>query len=221
MQAQIAQRAIEPTQRREALERLAAGAQRSARLTEQLLDLARLEAGERTARLTSVDLHELIVVTLRDFEVTAHQKRQAIALDGQPCPIVGDTDELGILIRNLIDNAVRYTETGGRIHIGCRRIAHESRPMVRFSISDDGPGVPASERERIFERFFRGAEQCERGSGIGLSLVARIAEMHGASIDVGPGIDGEGLGIAISFVDGGASPRANEEACRVVRTTLR
>jgi signal transduction histidine kinase len=221
MQAQIALRATEPVQRREALERLTAGAQRSARLTEQLLDLARLEAGDRTARMSRVDLHELIVVTLRDFEVTAHQKRQTISLDGQPCPILGETDELGILIRNLIDNAVRYTGTGGRIQIGCRRTVHASEPAVKFSISDDGPGVPAGERDRIFERFFRGAGQCERGSGIGLSLVARIAEMHGASIEVGPGIDGEGLGIAISFVDGATSPAIDEDEHRMVRATSR
>lgn len=221
MQAQIALRATDPAQRREALERLTAGAQRSARLTEQLLDLARLEAGERTVRPSRVDLHELIVVTLRDFEVTAHQKRQTIVLDGQPCPIAGDTDELGILIRNLIDNAVRYTGTGGRIHIGCRRTAHAAVPIATLSIMDDGPGVPASERERIFERFFRGAQQGERGSGIGLSLVARIAQMHGASIDVGPGIDGEGLGIAISFVVDDVSSSANGGERGVVSTASR
>lgn len=199
MQAQVALRASTPAERLEALERLTAGAQRGARLTEQLLDLARLEAGERAARMVSVDLHELVVVTLRDFEGTAHQKRQTISLDAEPCMLIGETDQLGILIRNLIDNAIRYTGVGGRIRISCRCVGETGQPIVRLAIADNGPGVSARDHHRIFERFFRSPEQTQRGCGIGLSLVARIAQLHGAKIEVGSGIEEQGLGITVSF----------------------
>jgi signal transduction histidine kinase len=78
-------------------------------------------------------------------------------------------------------------------------------PAVRLTVADDGPGVPAAERARIFERFYRAPGTRARGSGIGLSLVARIAEMHGASIEIGAGLDGRGLAVSVCFAQAQAA----------------
>jgi two-component system, OmpR family, sensor histidine kinase QseC len=139
-----------------------------------------------------------VVVVVRDFETVAGQKRQSIALDIEPCVIMGNTDELGILIGNLLDNALRYTEEGGHIAVSCRQAPE--RRGVRLRIADDGPGVPEAERQRIFDRFYRIMGNGERGSGIGLSLVARIAQSHGATIELETGLNGRGLSIAVCFM---------------------
>ena len=105
-----------------------------------------------------------------------------------------------MLLRNLIDNAHRYGGEGARIQVQCRRVQENGRWCVALGVRDDGPGVPDAERQRIFDRFYRVPGTAGRGSGIGLSLVARIAELHGARLDVGDGLDARGFGITLVFV---------------------
>ena len=199
-QAQMALAAPDASGQRSALLRLKAVAERSARLSEQMLDLARLEAWRPGEPRTSVDLSELVMLVLRDFEAAAGAKRLQLVLQAQPCPIDGHIDALGILIRNLIDNAVRYTPEGGRIVVQCESAGEGAQacvPLLR--VADNGPGVPQDERSRIFDRFYRVAGNRAPGSGIGLSLVHRIVRFHGAHIEVGDGIDGRGFGITLRF----------------------
>jgi len=198
--ADLALRANTAEEKDAALQRLNAGVQRSARLSEQLLDLARLDsaaAGERVP----VDLSELLVLLVRDIETLARERRQRITLNAEPAMVSGDVDQLGILLRNLLDNAVRYAGEGGTIAVSCGPRA--GAPGVVLQVADDGPGVPAAERERIFDRFFRASNGNgnghDRGSGIGLSLVARAARSHGARIEVGDGIGGRGLSVTVYF----------------------
>ncbi len=193
--AQVAQRSRSLDEAKAPLEQLVRGVERSARLSQQLLDSARLDAERPPGERSAIELADLVAVTTREFETVAATKCQTIALDTGPSPIEGDVDELGILIGNLIDNALRYTPAGGRVAVCCRR----DGGSVRLEVRDNGPGVPADERARIFDRFFRVAGSNERGSGIGLSLVARIAESHGAVIDTGDGLEGGGFGIAVVF----------------------
>src|SRR5690606_26085574 len=121
---------------------------------------------------------------------------QVLAVTASEAPVHGDLDDLGILLRNLVDNAVRYAGEGARIEIDCRI----GDGHARLRVCDDGPGVPPGERERIFERFFRGSNgNGERGSGIGLSLVARIAARHGATLAVSEGIGGRGHCVSVAF----------------------
>ena len=200
-QAELALRADDPSRSREALTRLMTVIERSARLVEQLLDQARLDAGDANARMRRVALYECVEVVVRDFEAMAQHKRQRIQLELDGGELQGDVDALGILIRNLVDNALRYTAAGGRVQVRCGQSGAE----LLLHVADDGPGVPPEEHERIFDRFYRVAGNGERGSGVGLSLVARIAQLHGARIDVGEGIDGRGFGITLRF-------RAAEEA---------
>jgi signal transduction histidine kinase len=194
-QSELALRADDPSQSRAALVRLKTVVERSSRLVEQLLDLARLDAGDANARMRRVALYECVEVVVRDFEAMARHKGQRIQLELDAGELMGDVDALGILLRNLVDNALRYTAAGGRVVVRCA----ESGGEVLLRVADDGPGVPSEERGRIFDRFYRVAGNGERGSGIGLSLVARIAQLHGARIEVAEGIDGRGFGITLRF----------------------
>lgn len=193
---QLALDTNDPQESRAALLRLNTVVQRSARLTEQLLDMARLDAGRTLDSERRIGLYELIEVVVRDFELTAQQRQQRVALELEVCEIVGDVDALGILVRNLIDNALRYSGVGGRVVVSCQVCGSE----VLLKVADDGPGVPEGEHERIFDRFYRVAGNGGRGSGVGLSLVARIAQLHGASIEVGPGLGGKGFGLTLRFM---------------------
>jgi two-component system sensor histidine kinase QseC len=102
---------------------------------------------------------------------------------------------VGVLLRNLIDNAVRYSPSGTTV-----RVTVDSDPStIRLNVADEGPGVPDSELERLGERFHRLADQEAPGSGLGLSIVRRIAEIHGASVHFAHGPDGKGLNVELSF----------------------
>ncbi|MCW3607100.1 ATP-binding protein [Burkholderia cenocepacia] len=196
-QAEVALRADSPADKDAALRRLATGVERSARLSAQLLELARLDAGSRAEQHGPVDLARLVALIASDFDAAAHARRQTVRVAIEPVCVWGDLDEIAIAVRNLIDNALRYGREGGRVEITCDGAVEAGR--VRLRIADDGPGVPVDQRERIFERFYRVPGTAQPGSGIGLSLVARIAESHGGAVDVTAGIDGHGLAVILSF----------------------
>ena len=169
--------------------------QRSARLVEQLLDLARMESGDVESQMAVIALEEITELVARDLHTIASEKNQRLVMDLRPCRVLGHVDLLGILIRNLLDNACRYSAQDGTVLIQCA----ETAGRVTLTVLDDGPGVPFPERSRIFERFYRMPGSTEPGSGIGLSLVARIADRHQATIKVGTGIGGKGASFSVSF----------------------
>ena len=194
--AELARDASESTSRQVALDRLLAVARRATRLSEQLLDQARLDAIEQRPA-TPVDLGALVSMGVRDYESAARNKHQRIMLHTQTCTVNGDVDAIGILVSNLMDNAVRYTPEGGRIEVHC---APRPDGGAVLSVADDGPGVPEAEWPRIFDRFYRGRGNTgTRGSGIGLSLVAQIARLHGGTVQCATGLDGRGLQITITL----------------------
>lgn len=195
-QAELAMQADSREEARAALQRLAGGIERTSRLAQQLLDSARLDASQRGGDGAVVELAEVATMVAREFEGMAARRCQVLAVTASEAPVHGDLDDLGILLRNLVDNAVRYAGEGARIEIDCRI----GDGHARLRVCDDGPGVPPGERERIFERFFRGSNgNGERGSGIGLSLVARIAARHGATLAVSEGIGGRGHCVSVAF----------------------
>lgn len=201
--ADLARRADNADERDAALRRLSAGVQRAARLSEQLLDLARLDAEATSPALETVEAAPLLVIVVRDFETLARERGQRISLCTEDGRILADVDQLGILFRNLVDNAVRYAGEGGRIAVSWKRESREGGDVMSLCVADDGPGVPREERERIFHRFYRAnggsTPLRSNGSGIGLSLVARIARTHHASIQVGDGLDGRGLAVTVNI----------------------
>lgn len=195
--AEVALRATDPEEKRIALNRLVAAVERGTRMAQQLLDSARLESG-RGRRHAVVDLAELVPMVTHEFDNVVRQNRQTLVLNTETCCVAGDVDELGILVRNLLDNALRYSGGGSRVEIECRRKADGSGSTLR--VSDNGPGVPdESERARLFDRFFRATGNGQRGSGVGLSLVRRIAESHGARVELEDGLGGKGLCVCVHF----------------------
>lgn len=197
-QAQLALNTRDPVEARQALETLIEGVRRSSRLSEQLLDLARVESTSVQC-MTEVELYEPVAWIVHDFEAAAANKQLRVALRLAPCTVRGNFDALGILVRNLVDNAVRYTPPGGRVEVSCEWQPGDDRDRVTLCVADSGPGVPPDERERVFDRFYRVPGTAHGGSGIGLSLVARIARMHGAEIELDEGLDGRGLRVRVHF----------------------
>ncbi|KAF1707076.1 ATP-binding protein [Pseudoxanthomonas sacheonensis] len=218
--ADVALRATTIEEKDAALRRLSSGVQRSARLSEQLLDLARLDAGASTEGFGQVDLSELVVLVVRDFEALARDRGQHISLQTEPGAILGDIDQLGILLRNVIDNAVCYAGEGGQIAVSCRPGRSNDIRGMRLEVADDGPGVAEEDRARIFDRFYRAPRSTGRGSGIGLSLVAQIAQSHGASVEVGTGLKGRGFAISVFFAAAVAEHQATAYGRQINWTPL-
>lgn len=207
-QAHVARQAADPQAKDDALAQLAAGVERSARLSAQLLALARVDADARAPDAHGVvDLGELVVLLARDCEFQARQQTQQLVLELEPALVWGDLDQLGMLVRNLLDNALNYAGRGGRIECSLRpdaagpaqQAGAQPRPAgwARLTIADNGPGVPTAQYPRLFERFYRVPGNTHAGSGIGLSLVARIAELHDAQVELGQGLQGRGLGVTV------------------------
>ncbi|MCU4118963.1 sensor histidine kinase [Variovorax sp. N23] len=200
--AEIALQATNPQDKDVALRKLLVVARRSTRLSEQLLDLASINAGAKAPKHTPADLSKLVQHVAQEFEVYADLNQRSLFLDVHPCTILCDIDEIGILLRNLMHNAMRYTAEGGNVLVRCGYQATEGSELARMvylEVSDDGPGVPAEEREAIFERFHRVAGTPVRGSGIGLSLVANIAESHNATVQTETGLEDRGLMVRVVF----------------------
>jgi two-component system OmpR family sensor kinase len=193
-QAELARKSVPEGEAAATLDALIGGAQRSTRLVEQLLDLARMDAADALPR-AAVPLHEVASLLARDFEAAARGRGQRITVLAEPCEVQASLDALGIALRNLIDNAVQHGRAGGRVQISVRCAGNRAV----LEVADDGPGVPAEARPHVFDRFWRGRDATQRGSGLGLSLVARIAGLHRAELNCGPGLDGAGFGVQIVF----------------------
>ena len=195
-QAQVARRASDAAARNEALDAIVAGAERGARLAEQMLTLARLESRSGADAARRLDLRELVRGVIAEAAPHAVEKGLDVALEeGGAVELEGHPALLAILARNLVDNAVRYTPPGGRVRAAVRAEAG----LARLEVSDDGPGVPPAELTRLGERFHRLADPGESGSGLGLSIVQRIAELHGGKVRYSAGPGGRGLAAAVEL----------------------
>jgi two-component system sensor histidine kinase QseC len=176
------------------------GVDRATHTVEQLLLLARVDA-EQARRLVGgrVDLRDQAAEAVAGFSQRAADRGIDLGLDAPAVAVVrGDRTALAVLLRNLVDNALRYTPRGGTVTVSVRA----GPGGTCLEVSDDGPGIAPEQREAVFERFNRGdvarAAQTT-GSGLGLSIVQRIAALHGARVRLGPGIDGSGLGVRVHF----------------------
>lgn len=205
-QAQVLQHAGDGDEAREALDHLVAGIERTSRLAQQLLDAARVEAGGNTARAADVDLALVAGMVADEFELVARRGNQSIEVEGTRAPVHGDIDDLGIMVRNLLDNALRHGGPGTRVRMETRIEYAGHGRMATLIVADDGPGIPDGERERVFERFYR-AENGHRtqGIGMGLSLVERVVTSHGGRVRCGAGLDGRGFGVEIQLPAAAAS----------------
>jgi two-component system sensor histidine kinase QseC len=195
-QAQVAQRSGDAAERLHAIEQLRVGVERAAHLVSQLLTLARLDPQQPLNDGQAVQLKGLAEEVCAMHGAAALDKQITLELDAVAAEVKGNATMLQILLRNLIDNAIRYTPNGGSVRV----VLGRTDSGVELRVSDSGPGVPAEEREAVFQRFHRGAAgQDQVGSGLGLSIVQRIAELHGARIALNDAEGGCGLDVSVTF----------------------
>ncbi len=181
LQLQAAERARDEAARRLAIAQLGAGIERAIALVEQLLALARQE-GAWQASAEPVELEELARQVVSELLPAAHARQLDLGLaTTEPVVVQGSRDALHLIVRNLLDNAVKYTPVGGRVDLAMGRDAQGSW----LAVEDSGPGVPEEERERVFDRFHRVPGTDAAGSGLGLAIVRAVAEHLGAQVKLG------------------------------------
>jgi two-component system OmpR family sensor kinase len=196
LQLDLARRASEPRARAAALDDLEAGVARASHVVEQLMTLARVEPEAMAQMRMQCDLVALAKDAIVARAALAADKGIDLGLAREtPASVDGDWASLGILLSNLIDNALRYTPRGGRIDVSVERDVD----AVTLVVADTGPGISPDARERVFDRFYRGENGEETGSGLGLSIVKRIADAHGATVALGEPATGSGLVVRVRF----------------------
>lgn len=182
IQAQVALRSTDEVERHLALTNVLRGVDRATRLVAQLLTLARVDPETAVIDFKPVDLQSLAASVMADLAPLAHAKNIEMNLaDSMPCKVMGDDAQLGLLLRNLLDNAIRYTPIGGSVSIDVKA-ALTNTNSIAIEIRDTGPGIAEDEYEKVQQRFYRITGSGEEGSGLGLSIVRRIAELHGAKL---------------------------------------
>lgn len=195
LQLQLLDRAPDESARVEARTRLGLAVERAIHLVEQLLALARSDPQETAGEFATLDLGAVAAQGITDTHDLAVARNIDLSLDAAPqVQVRGDGEALRALVRNLVDNAVRYTPPHGTVQVRCR----SSAQGALLEVTDSGPGIAAADRERVFDRFYRRAAAQESGTGLGLAIVKAIAERHHAQIllDEAPG---GGLHVAVSF----------------------
>ncbi|HUO20743.1 MAG TPA: ATP-binding protein [Steroidobacteraceae bacterium] len=189
-------RAGSAAERAAAMQELAEGVQRAIRLVEQLLALAR-EAPRQSPPREPVALEPLAREVVAELVPLADARHVDLGLSAaQPLTVTADPDALRTLLRNLVDNAVRYSGEGGRVDVA---VEADGAGHAMLTVSDSGPGIPSAEHARVFDRFYRRAGTGPPGSGLGLAIVKAIADAHAATVTLGSGPDGRGLRVAVTF----------------------
>jgi two-component system OmpR family sensor kinase/two-component system sensor histidine kinase QseC len=195
LQLQLLDRAPDEAARIEARSELGAAVDRAIHLVEQLLTLARNEPRACGDELIPIALDAAAADAIADNHALAQARGIDLRLQAMPgCLVRGDREALRVLVRNLVDNGVRYTPAGGWVQVR----VHPAGGATLLEVLDSGPGIPAAERERAFDRFHRRASAPEGGSGLGLAIVRAIAERHGAGVQLGDA-PGGGLLASVSF----------------------
>jgi len=182
--AQNAARAGSDAERRESLERMLAGLQRTTRLAAQMLALSRASAPR--AAFAALSLEKLV-------REAAGQLGLPVEIHGD-IVVSGDRDQLLSLVTNLLDNALRHG--GGKVRV--------ELAGTTLAVLDEGSGIPEAERERVFESYYRVPGAAGAGSGLGLAIVREIAAQHGARVEIGAGPGGRGTRVSVIFASSAA-----------------
>ncbi len=199
LQVQLLRRAGDPAAHEQAVQRLAAGIDRATRLVEQLLTLARNEAHAAAGGAAApVDLAMLAREAVADAVAAAEAKHIDLGLArADAVSVEGHIDALRILLRNLVDNAVKYTPQNGRVDVTVQQ-AQEGGGVL-LVVEDSGPGLEEADRLRVWDRFFRAADASAPGSGLGLAIVRSVAELHGAELQLDRSATLGGLRVRVRF----------------------
>ncbi|WP_455211538.1 ATP-binding protein, partial [Kaarinaea lacus] len=196
LHAQVAMQANDKNTRDEALKEVVLGVNRATSLVEQLLTLSRLDPEGALKDDEVANLYRITEDKLAELTPNALEKFIEVSLDFKESPLVnGKEAMLTILVRNIIENAIRYTPDHGMVEVQVRPVDGK----VLFSVKDSGPGIPAEEQHNVFQRFYRGkGNTTQEGSGLGLAMVQRILEIHNADITLGKSPFG-GLQVDVFF----------------------
>jgi two-component system, OmpR family, sensor histidine kinase QseC len=179
IQAQVAQRATDDAQRRRALDQIVSGTSYATHLVEQLLTLSRLDAESPPLTLGQWDLLEAARRTAAALEPLAQEHAVRLRVSGEHGALThGNETCILILLRNLIDNAIRHSPAGGQVRVA----VHKGDQFNRVIVEDTGPGIADGQHAAMFQRFRRGAATTVSGSGLGLSIVRRICEIHSGRV---------------------------------------
>ena len=172
---------VEPVER-STLETTLRQVERLGGLVEQLLELSKLESGTVPLERGRIDLRPVVAQVLDETRPQAESRGVVLALDGDaPVQLAADEHRLHQVVANLVSNAIRHSPKGGRVTL--RVTGHDGTALLE--VVDEGPGIPAEEAERVFERFYRsdhGRAATEGGSGLGLAIARWIVELHGGTI---------------------------------------
>ncbi len=192
-QAELAQREIDAGQRdpqalKKSLQQISRSSQRATRMVNQLLSMARAEDASQTLSHQPINLARVATEAVRDFVPRALDKRIDLGYEGpntgerhpQGLMVQGQPVLLRELVRNLVDNALHYTPDGGTVTV--RVVDDPFGQVVVLQVEDSGPGIPAAEREKVFQPFYRSLGTNVDGSGLGLAIVREIAQQHHAEI---------------------------------------
>lgn len=197
-QAQVALNAPSLAEKNDALEKLISSVDRSTHVVQQLLTMSKLvpEAGTIND-LSKVNLVKIAQEILATLVPTAIEKNIELELehDKHLPKFTGNATAISILIRNLVDNAIRYSSPGGHVIVRIRAVQHE----LLLEVCDDGPGIPDELRARVFERFFRVLGNKSQGSGLGLGIVKQICDLHNARVTLESPKEGTGLVVTVYF----------------------
>ena len=193
----VARSADNDAERQKALCQVQLGVERSIRLVSQILTLARLDPQQVLPDLAAANLGDIAQNVCAELAPLALQRDQNLELIADPDIVLAaaSADLLHRLIANLVDNAIRYTPLGGNISIE----VHSEPAGLRLSVSDDGPGIAPEQREQVFNRFYRLADQSQPGTGLGLAICRSVADLHHAQISLADGPCGRGLTVSVLF----------------------
>ncbi len=197
LQAQLVERAESPEETQASIADLKAGIQRASHVVRQLLTLARQDPDMAAKPMVSVALAELARSVIGDHIALAGAKDIDLGIEeaNEYALVMGDTEGLRILLTNLVENAVRYTPTGGQVDVFIRRLEGGG---ASIEVADSGPGIAVKDQTRVFDRFYRAEGTTEPGTGLGLAIVKTIADRHGAFIEL-QNAEPHGLRIRVVF----------------------
>lgn len=196
---ELAMRASNEPERIAALQNALTAANRSSRVIDQLLTLSRLDPEAELESPEVFALQPLCEELLAEIAVFAVKKQITLGFDApdKPLCIKGDRVAIGVLVRNLVDNAIRYTPNNGTIDV----TLSTANERILLHVADNGPGIPDADLPRIFDRFFRVNGTRETGSGLGLAIVKEIARLHKATITLQKPAHHQGLEVIVSFAE--------------------
>jgi two-component system sensor histidine kinase QseC len=193
-QAEVARGAEDATERNVALEHVIEACDRAARLVEQLLMLARVDEATAGAGHVACRLDEIARRVLAEQAPWVMEHGASLELAARETSVRGDPLLLEVLVRNLVDNAVRHGGPGA-----VKVVVEAIGPRAQLAVEDSGRGLSDAEIERLGQRFYRASSVRGTGSGLGLSIAARIAELHAATLTFGRGRGGAGMRVELAF----------------------